>query len=151
MVDTALQLVGLADRAQEDVSTLSGGQQRRVLIARALAAQPEVLVMDEPTAGVDATSQKVLATVLERLASRGTTMLIVTHELDALRDVVTRVVCTSNGRIDFIGDLTAYAAHREHGEGHSHHHDQELDAGVATLPGAPVAGPLDALPRTARD
>ena len=53
------RLVGLADRAATDVSTLSGGQQRRVLIARALAAEPDVLIMDEPTAGVDAASQQV--------------------------------------------------------------------------------------------
>ena len=56
-----------------DVSTLSGGQQRRVLIARALAAQPDVLLMDEPTAGVDTASQHVLAEVLGRLAAQGVT------------------------------------------------------------------------------
>ena len=87
-----LELVGLADRADADVSTLSGGQQRRVLIARALAAEPDVLVMDEPTAGVDTASQEVLAQVLARLVARGTTMVIVTHELAALPDIVTRIV-----------------------------------------------------------
>jgi zinc transport system ATP-binding protein len=151
IVATALDLVGLADRAHEDVSTLSGGQQRRVLIARALAAQPDVLVMDEPTAGVDAASQQVLAAVLQRLAARGTTMLIATHELAALRDVVTRVICTRNGRIDFNGPLAAYPGHQEHGEAHSHHHDDELSRPVEALPGAPVTGPLDTLSRRPRD
>jgi zinc transport system ATP-binding protein len=144
IVDESLDLVGLADRAQEDVSTLSGGQQRRVLIARALAAQPDVLLMDEPTAGVDAASQQVLAEVLRRLAARGTTMLIVTHELDALADVVSRVICTRNGRVDFDGPLVDYlTGHECADEVHGHHHDDEFGGPVEVLPGAPVTGPLD--------
>jgi zinc transport system ATP-binding protein len=147
IVDNALDLVGLADRANEDVGTLSGGQQRRVLIARALAAQPDVLLMDEPTAGVDTASQEVLAEVLARLAGRGTTMLIVTHELAPLAGVVTRVVCTSEGHIDFDGALAAYERHVcAGGPPLAHHHDEEQPAGAQTLPGTP-AGPLDALAR----
>jgi zinc transport system ATP-binding protein len=147
IVRESLELVGLADRAHEDVTTLSGGQQRRVLIARALAAQPEVLVMDEPTAGVDAASQVVLAQVLSRLAERGTTMLIVTHELDALAGMVTRVLCTNRGRIDFDGTLTRYLdGHGCATEPQVHHHADELTtqdlAGMPTTPG----GPLERLP-----
>jgi zinc transport system ATP-binding protein len=143
IVHEALELVGLADRAHEDVSTLSGGQQRRVLIARALAAQPEVLVMDEPTAGVDAASQAVLAQVLSRLAARGTTMLIVTHELDALTDTVSRVLCTTSGRIDYDGPLVDYlGGHAHPAEPHVHHHADELTSAVPALPAAPT-GPLD--------
>lgn len=149
IVADALELVGLADRAGEDVSTLSGGQQRRVLIARALAAQPDVLVMDEPTAGVDAANQQVLAGVLRRLADRGTTMLIVTHELDALADVVTRVACTSNGHLDFDGTMVDYlGGHRCAAEPPSHHHDAELLDLMTEGANAPGAGPLDA---TAKD
>ena len=92
-VAAAIEDVGLADRADEEVASLSGGQQRRVLIARALAGRPDLLLMDEPTAGVDHASQGALAVVLRRLAARGTSMLVVTHELDALEDVVTRIVC----------------------------------------------------------
>ncbi|MGN6636641.1 MAG: metal ABC transporter ATP-binding protein, partial [Oryzihumus sp.] len=73
IIEESLELVGLEDRAEADVSTLSGGQQRRVLIARALAAQPYVLDMDEPTAGVDEANQRVLSEVMDRLAERGTT------------------------------------------------------------------------------
>jgi zinc transport system ATP-binding protein len=70
-----------------------------VLIARALASEPEVLVMDEPTAGVDAANQASLARTLERLVAQGLTLLIVTHEIEPLAGVVTRVVTVEDGRI----------------------------------------------------
>lgn len=111
-VQQALETVGLADRARFDVDTLSGGQQRRVLIARALVAGPEVLVMDEPTAGVDRSSQGVLAGVLQGLGQAGTSMLVVTHELAALRGVVDRIVEVDTGHIVFDGTPEAYAVHQ---------------------------------------
>ena len=124
-VAEAIAAVGLADRARDEVSALSGGQQRRVLIARALASDPQVLVMDEPTAGVD-----------------GRTLLIVTHEMDALAEVVTRIVCLDRGHLDFDGSPSAYAAHlTEHPAGSGHHHDSDDITGPI-----PVIGraPLDA-------
>jgi zinc transport system ATP-binding protein len=150
VIDRALDVVGLSDRAHADVATLSGGQQRRVLIARALVSEPDVLVMDEPTAGVDAANQQVLSAVLHRLASRGTTMVIVTHELAALSGVVTRVVVVEHGRVAFDGDLAAYTARAgELGHDHHHHHhddehrDDEHRPGRAGLVGTPTAGPVD--------
>jgi len=146
VVGRVLEVVGLADRSDADVSTLSGGQHRRVLIARALASEPDVLVMDEPTAGIDAANQEVLAQVLARLAHGGTTMLIVTHELEALADVVTRIVAVANGRITFDGTPREWAAGPSDHHGarahDGHHHDHEHDE-RPTLPGAPSAGPLD--------
>lgn len=143
VIDRALEVVGLADRARVDVTTLSGGQQRRVLIARALASQPDVLLMDEPTAGVDTANQRVLAEVLGRLAAQGVTMVIVTHELDALADVVTRVVVVDNGLVSFDGSADAFTRDAATiGRGfHSHHHDDRPTA--PRLPGTPAAGPLD--------
>lgn len=140
IVDEAIGTVGLADRAGEEVSHLSGGQQRRVLIARALATEPQILIMDEPTAGVDQANQVVLAEVLGRLAEAGTTMLIVTHELDALHDIVTRVLCVSNGRIDFTGTCAQYDAHlAAHPIGSSHHHHEETpSATTAPLSSRPI-------------
>ena len=111
VVRESIAAVGLADRAHEEVALLSGGQQRRVLIARALAGRPDVLVMDEPTAGVDTASPEALAAILARLAGDGTSMVIVTHELEALSDVVTRVVCMESGHVDFSGTAAEYAAH----------------------------------------
>lgn len=120
IVDDALAAVGLADRADFEVAAFSGGQQRRVLIARALAQQPDLLVMDEPTAGVDAASQDVLADVLAALAAKGTSMLIVTHELEALRAAVTRVACVEEGGIAFDGSPAAYARDHAPHAGHGH-------------------------------
>ncbi len=140
VVRESIAAVGLADRAQAEVALLSGGQQRRVLIARALAGRPDVLVMDEPTAGVDTSSSEALAGILDRLATEGTSMVIVTHELEALRDVVTRVVCMESGRVDFSGTAAEYAAHTAaHAPGSVHHHDPTHDA-----PREPVLkAPLD--------
>ncbi|WP_106296139.1 metal ABC transporter ATP-binding protein [Knoellia remsis] len=140
-VERALEAVGLADRAGEDVAALSGGQQRRVLIARALAAGPDLLIMDEPTAGVDAANQRVLADVLAGLVDTGTSMLVVTHELDAFRDVVTRIVCMDRGHVDFDGDPAAYATgHRSHERGSGHHHspDDTREAGLAAVVSDPL-------------
>lgn len=140
VVADSLAVVGLADRANSDVTTLSGGQQRRVLIARALATGPEVLVMDEPTAGVDLANQRVLVDVLDRLARGGSTMVIVTHELGAIADVVTRVVAVRAGSIAFDGDPTAYVAATDP-LGTPHHPDDDADADH--LPGPAARGPLD--------
>jgi zinc transport system ATP-binding protein len=98
-VRAAIDEVGLGAQRKSPVGILSGGQQRRVLIARALASEPDVLVMDEPTAGVDVENQQALATTLARLAGSGHTMIIVTHELEALSTVVTRVVSVGGGRV----------------------------------------------------
>jgi zinc transport system ATP-binding protein len=102
-VTSAIATVGLADRADRTVSKLSGGQQRRVLIARALAAEPDVLVMDEPTAGVDAANQQILAATLDDLVQRGSTLLLVAHELGPLEPLIQRVVVLREGRIDYDG------------------------------------------------
>jgi zinc transport system ATP-binding protein len=116
-VGEAVAAVGLADRAEEPVASLSGGQQRRVLVARALAAQPELLIMDEPTAGVDAASQDALAEVLARVSAAGTTLLVVTHETGPLSDVLTRAVVIDHGRIGYDGSL----AGAESTSGPDHH------------------------------
>jgi zinc transport system ATP-binding protein len=102
-VDAAIATVGLRGLERVPVSTLSGGQQRRLLIARALAADPEVLVMDEPTAGVDATSQEALAATMRDLVEGGTTILLVTHELGVVASLITRVVEVRDGRITYDG------------------------------------------------
>ena len=133
LIAQSLSLVGLGDQQRTDVTTLSGGQQRRVLIARALAAQPEAILMDEPTAGVDRANQQVLGEVLTRLAAAGRTMVIVTHELEAIRPAVTRAVAIDSGRIIYDGPPDAIDTSIT-GHVHHHHDDDDDTAGV----GAPT-------------
>lgn len=107
MVDAALEAVGLADRARDAVGTLSGGQQQRVLIARALVSEPRLLVLDEPTAGVDAASQEALAAVLRDRVADGVTVLLVAHELGPLEPIIDRAVVLSHGRVVHDGAIPA--------------------------------------------
>lgn len=80
-VERALALLGMEQYASSSVNALSGGQHQRVLIARALAVEPELLIMDEPMAGVDLANQEVLANALREQKALGTTLLLVLHEL----------------------------------------------------------------------
>ncbi|HEX8003893.1 MAG TPA: metal ABC transporter ATP-binding protein [Mycobacteriales bacterium] len=119
-VDAAVEAVGL--RPDTPVAHLSGGQQQRVLIARALAGDPEALVLDEPTAGVDAESQQAFAGVLARLKERGVAVLLVTHHLGALAPLVDRVVVLAGGRVTYDGPVP------EHGMADDdHHHPVQVD------------------------
>ena len=121
VVDRAIEAVDLGPLADSDVAELSGGQQRRALIARALSSEPQVLVMDEPTAGVDLASQHALARTVARLTERGVTMLIVTHEVGPLVDVVTRALVVTDGRITYDGPLAAYPGGAEDAGAHHLH------------------------------
>ncbi|MEX2121723.1 MAG: metal ABC transporter ATP-binding protein [Pirellulales bacterium] len=76
-----LRQVGLADLARRQIGQLSGGQQQRTFLARALAQQAEIYFMDEPMAGVDATTEHVVFSLLEQLREQGKTMLVVHHDL----------------------------------------------------------------------
>ena len=103
-----LSRVGLADKADARPATLSGGQQQRVAICRALAMDPEVLLLDEVTAALDPEMvHEVLQVVLE-LAEDGLTMLIVTHEMGFARAIADRVVMIDGGRIVEEGDASFF-------------------------------------------
>ncbi|GAA2976125.1 amino acid ABC transporter ATP-binding protein [Actinokineospora diospyrosa] len=92
-----LASVGLADRADAYPRHLSGGQQQRVAIARALAMSPAVLLFDEPTSALDPELVGEVLEVMRRLAARGMTMLVVTHEIGFAKDVADRVVFLDGG------------------------------------------------------
>lgn len=92
-VERALVDVDLLDLRGERISQLSGGQQQRAFIARALAGDPSLLVLDEPVAGVDAESQRLFrASLLSLVHDRGGAVLLVSHELGAVADVLDRIV-----------------------------------------------------------
>ncbi len=123
-IRAALEVVGLADRSRDGVTALSGGQQQRVLIARALAGEPDLFFLDEPTAGVDFANQQALAQALGVLKSRGATVVLVAHELGPLASLVDRAVVMRDGRVAYngppLGDDTVQ--HPLFLESHSHHH-----------------------------
>ena len=83
-VARALEQVDLADLARRQIGELSGGQQRRMLIARALAQEADLLLLDEPMGGLDAVSQHQLLTLFEELRSAGKTLLVATHDLSCV-------------------------------------------------------------------
>jgi zinc transport system ATP-binding protein len=98
IVAQAIADVGLDAQADAPLATLSGGQQQRAFIAKALAGEPSLLVLDEPTAGVDPGAQEALARLLERLhGERRVTVLYVSHEFGAVEDVVKRLVLVRGG------------------------------------------------------
>ncbi|MDX3224377.1 metal ABC transporter ATP-binding protein [Streptomyces sp. ME19-01-6] len=122
-VRRALELVGMADRAKDSVSALSGGQHQRVLIARALAGEPELLIMDEPMAGVDLASQEILAETLREQVAQGATVLLVLHELGPLEPLIDRAVVLRDGCVVHDGPPPkAVGQHALPGHDHVHPH-----------------------------
>ena len=115
----AVARVGLVDRLRSPLAELSGGQQQRVLIARALAGDADLLVMDEPTSGVDHENQEAIAELLGGLVNEGASVVLVAHELGPMRDLVDRVVVLADGQVVATGDVTA-AVHEEHEQVHHH-------------------------------
>jgi zinc transport system ATP-binding protein len=136
-IDDALNVVGLADRAHDGISTLSGGQQQRVLIARALAGNPDLFFLDEPTAGVDLPNQQALADALGRLKARGATIVLVAHEIGPMMPLIDRTVVMRDGWVAYDGPpLTQEVA------SHTHHpHDHDVPGGHDHAPH--VSSPFD--------
>lgn len=99
----ALEIVGMERFAKQNIGELSGGQQQRVFIARALAGNPKLLVMDEPTVGIDQQNVKSFYSMLNKLnREHGIAILLVTHEIDLVTDLATHVACL-NRSIHFHG------------------------------------------------
>jgi zinc transport system ATP-binding protein len=137
-VRAAIAAVGLQDRAHQPVSTLSGGQQQRVLMARTLASDPDLLVLDEPNAGVDQTSQEAIAATLEARAAAGATILVVLHELGPFEPLIQRLVVVSEGRIAYDGPPGAVTGLPS--TDHGHHHLRVGDGSLVPGVQAPLEG-----------
>jgi zinc transport system ATP-binding protein len=135
-VERAIATVGLSDLRHHLVSTLSGGQQQRALIARALCVEPDLLVLDEPTAGVDTASQLAFATALRGFVAGGGTVLLVAHELGPLRSLVGRSVVLHHGRVVHDGPVPSPVGHHAD-PAHDHVHPHAPDQPVGIWTGGP--------------
>ena len=135
----ALDAVGLAHRAADHVQVFSGGQAQRVLIARALVRSPELLILDEPLAGIDRASRESLAEILQGLRAQGLTLVTVLHEMGELTDVVQRAILLQDGCLVADGPAAEVARLRDGRVDASvngdHHHP---DAGGPPAHHAPV-------------
>ena len=94
-----LERIGLADKADEYPNMLSGGQKQRIAIVRALAMDPEVMLVDEPTSALDPEMVGEVLDLMRDLAKDGMTMAVVTHEMGFAREVADRVVFMAEGKI----------------------------------------------------
>ena len=111
--EACLQQLGLWDKRNDVVRSLSGGMKRRLMIARALVHQPKLLILDEPTAGVDIELRRSLWVYLEKLNQQGLTVLLTTHYLEEVEILCKNVAIIDNGEIlveksvhSLLGDLT---------------------------------------------
>lgn len=102
LIESCLAACGVAALASRRYGDLSGGQRQRVLLARALAAEPEVLALDEPLAGIDVTTQRSLITLLRELKEqRRLTVLMVSHGVRAVRELLTHAAWCGDGKVVF--------------------------------------------------
>ena len=109
-----LELLGAGHLEQRSPFALSGGEKRRVAIAGVLAMAPEVLVLDEPTAGLDPATREDLLGVVRALGDGGTSVVLVSHDLDEVAEVADRVCVLGEGRVRAVGPLEeVFYAHPE--------------------------------------
>lgn len=110
-VDRALDAVGLAAMADRPTHALSHGQKKRVCIAGVLAMKPEVIILDEPTAGLDPAMSRELLALLDELHRKGLTLILATHDVDLAYAWADDICILDGGRLAFQGDVEAFVAH----------------------------------------
>lgn len=132
LVHDAMQKMDIVDLADKMVGTLSGGQRQRVMIARALASNPEILILDEPNTGVDVASQKKFYTLLRELNQRDKiTIVFITHDIGVIADDIARlftinqkaIICNNPKQIlscEEVSSLYGIDAHLLHNHRHEH-------------------------------
>ncbi len=115
-IGAALKLVGLADRADDKVASYSKGMRQRLALARALAPDPELLVLDEPTAGVDPTGQiDIRELMLDLVHKRAKTILLSSHNLDEVQRICNRIALIHKGEIRLYGEKDKLQREMGHG------------------------------------
>ncbi|TCN24689.1 metal ABC transporter ATP-binding protein [Mesobacillus foraminis] len=134
-IKKAIAAVGMEKFVDRNIGELSGGQQQRVFIARALVSDPELLILDEPTVGVDAENVHSFYEMLSKLNRDGITLIMVTHDIGAISDKVTNVACL-NKALHFHGTSHEFETEKTNGMSdiyghgvhllnHDHHHEHE--------------------------
>jgi len=126
IVMEALQAVGMEKYQKRNIGELSGGQQQRVFIARALVSKPKLLILDEPTVGVDAETVDAFYQMLDELNhQRGITLMLVTHDIGTISDKVSHVACL-NKKLYFHGDAEEFEQLSAEGMSKIYGHDVHL-------------------------
>jgi len=109
-VEETLKLFGIYELKDRKIGQLSGGQSQRVFLAKAMVAEPKLLLLDEPTSGVDTTSKKEFYNVLERLnKERGITVILSSHDIGVITKIANRVLCVNRSQF-FCGENEDFAA-----------------------------------------
>ncbi|MDD1750015.1 MAG: ABC transporter ATP-binding protein [Methanothrix sp.] len=115
-IEASLKVVGLADRAKDKVGTYSKGMRQRLALARAMVPGPELLVLDEPTAGVDPTGQiEIRQIMLDMVHKHGKTILLSSHNLDEVQRICNRIALIHKGQIRLNGELETLQRQMGHG------------------------------------
>jgi manganese transport system ATP-binding protein len=125
-VDKAIEALDLGKLADRHISELSGGQQQRAFVARAIAQEPLLLLLDEPTTGVDAATEESLLLLVRGLVRDGLPVLMTTHDLDRAPEWFDRLIVVdrkilADGTPSDVLESGAYAGIREHTHTHGHH------------------------------
>jgi zinc transport system ATP-binding protein len=109
-VEETLKLFGIYELKDRKIGQLSGGQSQRVFLAKAMVAEPKLLLLDEPTSGVDTTSKKEFYNILERLnKERGITVILSSHDIGVITKIANRVLCVNRSQF-FCGENEDFAA-----------------------------------------
>ena len=117
-IEEILRSLSLWDKRNEQIRALSGGMKRRVLIAKALAHEPELLFLDEPTAGVDVELRRDMWQLIAKMRERGTTIILTTHYIEEAEEMADRVGVINKGRILMVDDKDAMMARLGRTEAH---------------------------------
>ena len=104
-IDEMLELVELSDRAGDKVSSYSKGMRQKLALARSMLHEPDLLIFDEPTAGVDPTGQMEVRQIILNLAQRGKTIFLSSHNLDEVQRICNRIALIAQGEIKLYGEL----------------------------------------------
>ena len=128
-VEETLKLFGIYELKDRKIGQLSGGQSQRVFLAKAMVAEPKLLLLDEPTSGVDTTSKKEFYNILDRLnKERGITVILSSHDIGVITKIANRVLCVNRSQF-FCGENEDFAADIEIHKVYDHpveimeHHD----------------------------